>query len=295
MFAPNGDLYGFDVGYGGGSGAWGRINPATGAFTQIGNLNTSFHRWSMTTMKTMGSHSHLVHQGIYMRQDTMRIERQLRLRDIEPDNGGLHQNRCLSGRIRRFVGRMGQHHLLRRHQQRRSLTFGTVDSAGNTTTIATGLSFGGAGAEKLMFAPNGDLYGFDVGYGGGSGAWGRINPATGAFTQIGNLNTSFPRWSMTTMKTMGSHSRLVHQGIYMRQDTMRIGRQLRLRDIEPDNRGLHQNRCLSGRIRRFVGRARPRTFNVRLARRRRRNPTGYRLAVPISGFVYQKRRSQVAL
>ena len=70
--------------------------------------------------------------------------------------------------------------------------FGTVNSAGNTTTIATGLSFGGAGAEKLMFAPNGTLYGFDVGYGGGSGAWGSINPATGAFTQIGNLNTYFP-------------------------------------------------------------------------------------------------------
>ena len=42
-----------------------------------------------------------------------------------------------------------------------------------------------------MFAPNGTLYGFDVGYGGGSGAWGSINPATGAFTQIGNLNTIF--------------------------------------------------------------------------------------------------------
>jgi hypothetical protein len=71
-------------------------------------------------------------------------------------------------------------------------SFGTVDSAGTKTPIATGLSFGGAGAEKLMFAPNGDLYGFDVGYAGGSGSWGRINPATGAFTQIGNLSTYFP-------------------------------------------------------------------------------------------------------
>ena len=73
-----------------------------------------------------------------------------------------------------------------------SYTFGTVNSAGQTTVIGTGLGFGGAGAEKLMFAPNGDLYGFDVGYAGGSGAWGRINPVTGAFTQIGNLNTYFP-------------------------------------------------------------------------------------------------------
>ena len=43
-----------------------------------------------------------------------------------------------------------------------------------------------------MFAPNGTLYGFDVDEGGGSGAWGSINTATGAFTQIGNLNTYFP-------------------------------------------------------------------------------------------------------
>ena len=43
-----------------------------------------------------------------------------------------------------------------------------------------------------MFAPDGTLYGFDVSYTGGSGGWGRINPATGAFTQIGNLNTYFP-------------------------------------------------------------------------------------------------------
>ncbi len=70
-------------------------------------------------------------------------------------------------------------------------SFGTVNSTGQTTVIATGLTFGGAGAEKLMFAPNGTLYGFDAGESGG-GAWGSINTATGAFTQIGNLNTYFP-------------------------------------------------------------------------------------------------------
>ena len=71
--------------------------------------------------------------------------------------------------------------------------FGTVDATGHTTTIATGLNYGTGGvAEKLMFAPDGTLYGFDVSYAGnGNGAWGRINPATGAFTQIGNLNTVF--------------------------------------------------------------------------------------------------------
>ena len=41
-------------------------------------------------------------------------------------------------------------------------SFGTVDSLGNTTVLGTSLSFGGAGAERLMFAPNGTLYGFDV-------------------------------------------------------------------------------------------------------------------------------------
>jgi len=73
-----------------------------------------------------------------------------------------------------------------------SWSFGTVNSAGQTTVIGTGLSFGGADVEKLMFAPNGTLYGFDVAYNGGSGVWGSINTSTGAFTQIGNLNTYFP-------------------------------------------------------------------------------------------------------
>ncbi len=76
-----------------------------------------------------------------------------------------------------------------------SWTFGTVNSAGQTTTIGAGLSFGGGEAEKLMFAPNGNLYGFDVEEGGGSGAWGSINTATGAFTKIGNLNTYFPSFA----------------------------------------------------------------------------------------------------
>jgi hypothetical protein len=79
------------------------------------------------------------------------------------------------------------------HYGSTNYVFGTVDSAGNTTTIATGLTFGGAQAEKLVFAPNGTLYGFDVGY--GNGAWGTINPATGSFTQIGNLSTAFSSWN----------------------------------------------------------------------------------------------------
>jgi hypothetical protein len=42
-----------------------------------------------------------------------------------------------------------------------------------------------------MFAPNGNLYAFDVAE-GSSGIWGSVNLANGAFTQIGNLNTYFP-------------------------------------------------------------------------------------------------------
>ena len=39
-----------------------------------------------------------------------------------------------------------------------------------------------------MFAPDGTLYGFDVGsMMGNSGEWGRINPSTGAFAQIGSF------------------------------------------------------------------------------------------------------------
>ena len=53
----------------------------------------------------------------------------------------------------------------------RTWNFGTVNSAGQTTVIGTGLSFGGTDAEKLMCAPNGALYGFDVAYGGGSGVF----------------------------------------------------------------------------------------------------------------------------
>jgi hypothetical protein len=69
--------------------------------------------------------------------------------------------------------------------------FGTIDSTGGTTSIATGLSFGKATTEKLMFAPNGTLYGFDVGgMATDAGAWGTINPSTGAFTQIGSLSYS---------------------------------------------------------------------------------------------------------
>ena len=121
------------------------------------------------------------------------MRRQHGLRDIEPDNRGLHQNRCLSGRMTQVrLAAWGNNVYYVGTNNGSTYSFGTVNSAGQTTTIGTGLSFGGGEAEKLMFAPNGTLYGFDVDDGGGSGAWGSINLATGAFTKIGNLNTYFP-------------------------------------------------------------------------------------------------------
>ena len=142
-------------------------------------------------MKTMGSHSHLVHQGIYMRQDTATTST-VDYGTLNLTTGAFTKIAASPVGVRRFVGRMGQQRLLRWHQQRQYLEFWHGEFCGANDVLGTGLNFGGAGAEKLMFAPNGNLYGFDVDYGGGSGAWGTINPATGAFTQIGNLNTYFP-------------------------------------------------------------------------------------------------------
>jgi hypothetical protein len=49
--------------------------------------------------------------------------------------------------------------------------FGTISASGSATAIATGLSLGNAVSERLMFAPNGTLYGFDTEIGGiGGGA-----------------------------------------------------------------------------------------------------------------------------
>ena len=63
-----------------------------------------------------------------------------------------------------------------------------ISATGTTTNIATGLSLGNASSERLMFAPNSTSLGFDTAeWGMGGGAWGTINPTTGAFAQIGNF------------------------------------------------------------------------------------------------------------
>ncbi len=191
MFAPNGTLYGFDVDYGGGSGAWGSINPLTGAFHQIGDLNTYFpdgldHNENYGFSLAFGPSGTLYATG-YDGSSNLFDYGTLNL-----TTGAFTEISASPVQYEGSLAAWGNNVYSVGTTDGEGHTFGTVDSAGNTTILGTGLSFGGAGAEKLMFAPNGTLYGFDVDYGGGSGAWGSINPLTGAFHQIGNLNTYFP-------------------------------------------------------------------------------------------------------
>ncbi len=191
MFAPSGTLYGFDVSQGGGSGAWGSINTATGAFTQIGDLNTYFpaffdHNENYGFSLAFGPSGNLYATGYDSSGNwdygTLSLTNGAFTKIADSPVGD-------SGSLASW----GNNVYYAGINSAKGYSLGTVNSAGQTTVIATGLSFGGSwNAEKLMFAPNGDLYGFDVSQGGGSGAWGRINTATGAFTQIGDLNTYFP-------------------------------------------------------------------------------------------------------
>jgi len=72
--------------------------------------------------------------------------------------------------------------------------FGTIDASGNKTYIGSGLDLGADSNREvqLLYAPNGDLYGYNQRQlGSGSKSWGRINPTTGTFTGIGNLSNDF--------------------------------------------------------------------------------------------------------
>ncbi len=174
MFAPNGDLYGFDVSYAGGSGAWGRINPATGTFTQIGNLNTYFPNWADHTegwgfSLAFGQSGNLYATGYgndsKVDYGTLNLTTGA-FTKIAASPVGYEGSLAAWGNTLYYVGTNNGN----------TYSFGTVDATGNKTVIGTGINFGSGAAEKLMFAPNGDLYGFDVSYAGGSGAWGRIQP-----------------------------------------------------------------------------------------------------------------------
>ncbi len=159
MFAPNGTLYGFDVAEGW-PGVWGSINPATGAFTQIGNLNTYFpsravdHNESYGFSLAFGPSGNLYATGYGTDSNcdygTLSLTTGAFTKIAASPVGGAGSLAAWGNNVY-YAGSNGS-----------NWSFGTVNSAGQTTVIGTGLTFGGAGAEKLMFAPNGTLYGFDV-------------------------------------------------------------------------------------------------------------------------------------
>ncbi len=193
--APNGNLYGFYTGENWGNGVWGSINPATGAFTQIGNLNTYFPGgWSDPNPSwgfslAFGPSGTLYATGIGTDNNcdfgTLNLTTGAFTKIANapfPFAGSI----AASGSTLYYVsgGNDGSHY-----------TFGTVNSSGNATIISTSPP-GPPYVNTLIAAPNGNLYGFYTGENWGNGVWGSINPATGAFTQIGNLNTYFPGgWS----------------------------------------------------------------------------------------------------
>ncbi len=190
MFAPDGTLYGFDVSYAGGSGAWGRINPATGALTQIGNLNTVFGLGNDRT-ETFGFSLAFGASGNLYVTGYNPADSRMDYGTLSLTTGAFTKIAASPVMYSGSLASWGNSVYYAGTNNGSTYSFGTVDSAGIKTVIGTGLNFGTNTAEKLMFAPDGTLYGFDVSYAGGSGAWGRINTATGALTQIGNLNTVF--------------------------------------------------------------------------------------------------------
>ncbi len=195
MFAPNGNLYGFDASYDGmGSGAWGRINPATGAFTQIGNLYTYFPHGSDHTEAMGFSLAFNPSGNLYA--TGWGTDGKMDYGTLNLTTGAFTKIAASPVMYSGSLAAWGNNVYYAGTNNGNTYSFGTVDASGQKTVIGTGLNFGSGVTEKLMFAPNGNLYGFDASYDGmGSGAWGRINPATGAFTQIGNLYTYFPHGS----------------------------------------------------------------------------------------------------
>ncbi len=201
MFAPNGNLYAFDVGEGGG-GTWGRINPATGAFTSIGNLNTVFPSGALDHNETYGFSLAFGSSGNLYATAYDQSSGNWDYGTLSLTNGAFTK---IAASPVAYAGSLATWGNTVYYVNNGNGTFGTVDSAGHTTTITSGpiwSLFGNAEADRLMFAPNGNLYAFDVGEGGG-GTWGRINPATGAFTSIGNLNTVFPSGALDHNETYG--------------------------------------------------------------------------------------------
>ncbi len=173
---PNGTLYGFQTGEDWGTGVWGSINPTTGAFTQIGNLNTYFPNgagdpnpeWGFSL--AFGPSGSLYATGFgtdgYCDFGTLNLTTGAFTKlatNLFYDNGSI----AASGNKLYYVsGGYGNI----------NYTFGTVDSAGNKTTIAT--NNGAPTLNTLIAGPNGTLYGFQTGEDWGTGVWGSINPTT---------------------------------------------------------------------------------------------------------------------
>ncbi len=191
MFAPNGTLYGFDTAPWGPGGAWGTINRTTGAFTQIGNLSTSMMWPGGDGFTEADGYSFAFNSSGTLYATGIGP-------DSRPDFGTLNLTTGAFTEISASpfgwnpgsIATWGNTIYYAGQANNGTWNFGTIGATGTTTSIATGLSLGNASSERLMFAPNGTLYGFDTAPWGPGGAWGTINRTTGAFTQIGNLSTS---------------------------------------------------------------------------------------------------------
>ena len=187
MVAPNGTLYGFDVAD---NGAWGSINPATGAYTPIGNLAAVFpgngygnFNESQGFSLAFGSSGALYATGWgsdgYSDFGTLNLATGA-FTKISSPFGNYYEG---------TIAASGNNLYYTTTKNGTTWTAGTLNpSTGATTAIGSGMTLNSSG-EKLMVAPNGTLYGFDV---ADNGAWGSINPATGAYTPIGNLAAVFP-------------------------------------------------------------------------------------------------------
>ena len=189
MFAPNGTLYEFDVGQGG-AGVWGTINTATGAFAKTGSLASAFSTAEPYDENggfslAFGPSGYLYATG-YDPANNGTYD----FGTLDLATGGFHKISSSPVWGTGSLATWGSTMYFVSLDHVGLFDFGTVNSSGGTTAIATGLSLGGAYAPKLMFAPNGTLYEFDVGQ-GGAGVWGTINTATGAFAKTGSLATAF--------------------------------------------------------------------------------------------------------
>ena len=198
MFAPNGTLYEFDVGPFGPN-LWGTMDTATGAFTKTGSLATAFAapQWgNFGFNESNGCSLAFGPSGIlYATGPDISNNGSMDFGTLNLTTGAFTKISSSPVELAGSIAEWGNTTYFIGTPNGASYTFGTVNSSGGTTVIATGLSLGGAIAPKLMFAPNGTLYEFDVGP-FGPNLWGTMDTATGALTKTGSLAAAFaaPQW-----------------------------------------------------------------------------------------------------